>query len=100
MERTVAYADAALAALMPLPAPDANKYSRGKLALVAGSAEYPGAACLAALAAARVGAGYVEAFCAAEALPVLQGWRPSVVARPWGALDVEALGEADRKSVV
>lgn len=100
MERAVAYADAALAALMPLPAPDANKYSRGKLALVAGSAEYPGAACLAALAAARVGAGYVEAFCAAEALPVLQGWRPSVVARPWGALDAEALGEAARRHPV
>jgi len=41
------------------PAQDANKYSRGTLLVVAGSASYPGAAILASSAATRSGAGYV-----------------------------------------
>lgn len=41
-----------------LPA-NVNKYSRGSVLVVAGSATYPGAAILAAKAAARAGAGYV-----------------------------------------
>ncbi|MBQ6586000.1 MAG: bifunctional ADP-dependent NAD(P)H-hydrate dehydratase/NAD(P)H-hydrate epimerase, partial [Coriobacteriales bacterium] len=45
--------------LLPWPAADANKYSRGKLLVVGGSTRYPGAAILAAKAAARSGAGYV-----------------------------------------
>ena len=47
-----------LVALLPLPADDANKYTRGRLVVVAGSARYPGAACLAACAGQRAGAGY------------------------------------------
>lgn len=42
----------------PLPA-NVNKYSRGSVLIVAGSARYPGAAMMAAKAAARAGAGYV-----------------------------------------
>ncbi len=42
----------------PLPS-GANKYSRGSVLVVAGSATYPGAAIMAAKAAARAGAGYV-----------------------------------------
>lgn len=83
---------AALRALVPHLAPDANKYSRGKLVLVGGSASYPGAACLAAAASERAGAGYTEAFVAAESLPVVRAWRPSVVARAWGDLADEAIG--------
>ena len=44
--------------LDPLPA-NVNKYSRGSVLVVAGSATYPGAAIMAAKAAARAGAGYV-----------------------------------------
>ncbi len=44
--------------LEPLPA-TVNKYSRGSVLVVAGSARYPGAAMMAAKAAARAGAGYV-----------------------------------------
>ncbi len=43
----------------PLPA-NVNKYSRGSVLIVAGSARYPGAAIMAAKAAARAGAGYVS----------------------------------------
>ncbi|OUO59325.1 bifunctional ADP-dependent NAD(P)H-hydrate dehydratase/NAD(P)H-hydrate epimerase [Collinsella sp. An271] len=42
----------------PLPA-NVNKYSRGSVLVVAGSARYPGAAMMAAKSAARAGAGYV-----------------------------------------
>ncbi len=47
-------------ALIPYPARDANKYSRGTVGVVGGSASYPGAPILAANAAARCGAGYVR----------------------------------------
>jgi NAD(P)H-hydrate epimerase len=44
--------------LPPIPR-DANKFSRGSLLVLGGSKRFPGAAILAALAAARTGAGYV-----------------------------------------
>ncbi len=75
--------EARLATLLPLPAIDANKYTRGVLTLVAGSAEYPGAACLAARAAGRIGAGYVQVFCAPESVSVLRNYLPSLVVRSW-----------------
>lgn len=75
--------NAALAALAPWPDPQANKYTRGKLSLVAGAAAYPGAACLAGAAAERAGAGYTEVFCAGESLLAVRSFRPSLVARDW-----------------
>lgn len=74
---------ARLARLLPWPAADANKYARGTLAVVAGCSRYPGAACLAAGAAQRAGAGYVSVVCAPEALPVVRAFRPSLVALSW-----------------
>jgi hydroxyethylthiazole kinase-like uncharacterized protein yjeF len=47
------------AALLPLPAIDAHKDSRGRVLVIAGSATYPGAAVLAAKGAQKAGAGYV-----------------------------------------
>ncbi len=75
--------NAALAALAPWPDPQASKYTRGKLSLVAGAAAYPGAACLAGAAAERAGAGYTEVFCAGESLLAVRSFRPSLVARDW-----------------
>lgn len=72
-----------LVSLLPWPKPDANKYSRGKAVLVAGSASYPGAACMAAYATERVGAGYTEVYCAPEAMSILRGFRPTLVVRSW-----------------
>lgn len=85
------YAEDELRTLMPRLALDANKYTRGKLVLAAGSAAYPGAACLAAFAAQRAGAGYVEVVCAPESVGVVQGARPSLVVRSWDAFDPAAL---------
>ncbi len=72
-----------LVALLPLPDDDANKYTRGTFVLVAGSARYPGAACLAAAASQRMGAGYTEVVCAPDAVPLVRGFRPSLVVRAW-----------------
>lgn len=48
------------ASLLPRLAYDANKYSRGTVAVIGGSAAYPGAPVMAAQAASRAGAGYVR----------------------------------------
>ena len=50
MQNVREYSNDELVALVPLPADDANKYSRGTLAAIVGSERYPGAACLAAYA--------------------------------------------------
>lgn len=67
-----------LPALPPL-APDANKYSRGKLTLVMGSSRYPGSALLAARAAERTGAGYTELVTSKAVMPLAVGTTPSLV---------------------
>lgn len=83
------------AELLPWPARDAHKYSRGKCVIVAGSAAFPGAACLAAFAAERMGAGYVELFCAPETKPLVQMARQSVVVRSWDELEGYAFPPCD-----
>ena len=78
------------------PAPDANKYSRGKLVVVAGSARYPGAAVLAARASQRMGAGYTEVVTDERAVDVVRLSSPSLVVRPfaeWGESDIPAMRE-------
>lgn len=74
-------------ALTP-PAPEDHKYSRGQVAIVAGL--MPGAARLAALAAAHAGAGYVLLF---ESVPA-HGPPHAIVHRAWGdgALDDPRIG--------
>ncbi|WP_445193017.1 NAD(P)H-hydrate dehydratase [Sphingomonas sp. Tas61C01] len=65
------------------PGPDAHKFARGMVAIVAGA--MPGAAALAATAAARTGAGYVLALGSGGAVP------HAIVRRPFAA---EALADA------
>lgn len=86
MQNVREYSNDELVALVPLPADDANKYSRGTLAAIVGSERYPGAACLAAYAGQRMGAGYTEVFTSPSAVPLVQGFRPSLVVRPRAAL--------------
>lgn len=52
------YAD--VAALLPVPTPESDKYRRGVVGVVAGSDRYPGAAVLAVAGALRGGAGAVR----------------------------------------
>lgn len=85
---------------LPFPAVNANKYTRGKLVVVAGCAEYPGAACLAATAGQRAGAGYVEVLCAASTVPIVQAYRPSLVARSWEHIENRTLPASEHAKPV
>ncbi|MDO4502379.1 MAG: NAD(P)H-hydrate dehydratase [Coriobacteriia bacterium] len=95
----VEYGAAQLASLLPIPSGRTNKYERGKLVLVGGSAAYPGAASLAAGAAQRMGAGYVQVYCAPESVGVVRAGRASAVAASWvidRALLVEGRSDDER----
>lgn len=57
---------------LPAADPLQDKYSRGTVVVVAGSSRYPGAAIMAAKAAARAGAGYVTLVVPEPVVPVAQ----------------------------
>lgn len=99
MQRTRKYTLSQLSGLLPKPDASANKYTRGKAVLVAGCADYPGAACLAALAAQRSGAGYVEVACAPEAVAQVRLASPSLVVRPWTQLAEYSKLDPDERGV-
>ena len=88
------FSDADLAALIPLPKADANKYTRGTLNVVGGSAQYPGAAVLASRAGQRAGAGYTQVWCAPESVATVRAGGPSLVVRAWNE---QALDQALQK---
>jgi len=79
--------------VIPHPAANANKYSRGKLVVVAGSARYPGAAVLAARASQRMGAGYTEVITARRAVDTVRASSPSLVVGAMGDWSETALPE-------
>ena len=58
--------------VIPEPDPLQDKYTRGRVLVVAGSVRYPGAAVMAALSAARAGAGYVTLAVPAPVVPIVQ----------------------------
>jgi ADP-dependent NAD(P)H-hydrate dehydratase / NAD(P)H-hydrate epimerase len=64
--------DAAFLAMLPRRSRDATKRSAGAPLVIAGSAQFPGAAVLCALGAARAGAGYVTVATPAAAAATLQ----------------------------
>ncbi len=67
--------------------PDDHKYRAGLVVVLAGSRDYPGAALLAASAAARCGAGYVRLLTARAAADVVRERLVEVVVRGVGAGD-------------
>ena len=75
------------------PASDANKYTRGKLTVIAGSARYPGAAVLAARASQRMGAGYTEVITDRGAVNVVRMASPSLVVRSFNDWNAKELPE-------
>ena len=87
--------DAEAAALLPLPSSDANKYTRGTLHVIGGSARYPGAAALAARASQRMGTGYTQVWCAPESIATVRAQGSSLVVRAW---DAQELDQALRKA--
>ncbi|KXP07169.1 NAD(P)H-hydrate dehydratase [Tsukamurella tyrosinosolvens] len=73
----LAYDDADLAALWPVPGPADDKYSLGVLGVVAGGATYPGAAVLATGAAIRATSGMVR-YAGTARDAVLAAWPEAV----------------------
>lgn len=88
-----------LAALLPFPAADANKYTRGKALLVAGASTYPGAACLAAMACQKTGAGYTQVLCAESSVAQVRACSPSLVVSAWEEVFVSELCESAIQSL-
>lgn len=79
------------ASLVPIPPADSHKYSRGKAIVVAGSAAYPGAACLSSCATQLAGAGYTQVFTAKSNIALIQTFRPSLVVGSFASLDVASV---------
>lgn len=75
-----------LAELLPVPRGDANKYTRGKLVCVVGSARYTGSAVLCARASERMGAGYTQVFTHPDAVALVRAASASLVAGPFQGL--------------
>ena len=100
MQRAKKYTLEQVAALLPWPDDLANKYSRGKLTLIAGCADYPGAACLAAVASQRMGAGYTEVACSPESVAAVRAASPSLVVRAWDELAAYAQLDPDERGSI
>lgn len=71
-EEFAALGDAEFLALLPHRAQDSDKRKAGAPLIIAGSEQFPGAAILCALGAARAGAGYVTVAAPAAALSALR----------------------------
>ena len=84
------------AQMLPETAPDANKYSRGTVAIIGGSSEYPGAPIMAARAASRCGAGYVRIVAPAGAAQVA---RHHLLSIPVSACTASGAGTLSADSV-
>lgn len=70
---------AEVAALLRVPGPDDDKYSRGVLGMITGSTRYPGAAVLGVEAALRTGVGMVRYLGPARAADLVLQRRPEAV---------------------
>lgn len=68
--------------IIPWPAPADHKGSRGRVAIVAGSDTYPGAAVLAVGGALRIGAGYVYTVASRRVGDAVLARWPSAIVRP------------------
>ncbi|GAA4568461.1 NAD(P)H-hydrate dehydratase [Planotetraspora kaengkrachanensis] len=75
----VAPADGDVAAMLPRPAAESDKYRRGVVGIAAGSDTYTGAAVLSAGGAVRAGAGMVRFASSAEPVRLVRARWPEVV---------------------
>lgn len=84
MTETVKWTSGDVRANWPTPGPDDDKYSRGVLGVVTGSAAYPGAAVLGVSGAIRAGAGMVRYVGPARAQDLVLAHRPEAVTHDSG----------------
>ena len=85
---------------LPPRSEDAHKYTCGKVAVLAGSPGFTGAAALAAEAALRIGAGLVKLAVPESLNPILETKLTEVITVPyaagkWGAFSERSLGELE-----
>ena len=93
----VALQAADVAAILPRPDAESDKYRRGVLGLLAGSEQYTGALVLACGGAIHAGAGMVRAVSAAPAIGVVRQYWPEVVLTTYDpARAAEAVASAGR----
>jgi ADP-dependent NAD(P)H-hydrate dehydratase / NAD(P)H-hydrate epimerase len=86
-----------VAALLPRPSAESDKYRRGVLGLVAGSDQYTGAAVLSAGGAIKGGAGMVRLISAAPAIAVVRQHWPEAVLTTYDPADpAQAIDAAGR----
>ncbi len=71
-----------IAAMLPAPGAESDKYRRGVLGLVSGSERFTGAAVLSAGGAIRGGAGMIRFVSAQAAVDVVRQWWPETVITP------------------
>jgi NAD(P)H-hydrate epimerase len=81
--------------LMPRVRPEDHKGSRGRVAVVAGSLAYSGAAVLSAMGALRLGAGYIFAVVPDVIGDVVRGALPNVIVRAVPASADGSIASAD-----
>ena len=84
---------------LPRRAPDAHKYSAGRVLAVVGSRPFSGAAVLATAAAYRAGAGAVVACVPQSAAPVVDARNPEVMVDPQPETDAGTLAAISREAV-
>src|SRR5215472_15205076 len=93
----IALQAADVAAILPRPDAESDKYRRGVLGLLAGSEQYTGALVLACGGAIRAGAGMVRAVSAAPAIGLVRQYWPEVVPTTYDpARPAEAVTAAGR----
>jgi NAD(P)H-hydrate epimerase len=101
-EPTFLVEESDVAALLPVRPFNANKYSAGKVLVIAGSRSYPGAPALTALAALRTGAGAVVLCTPASIHPLLVRKLTDVILMSCpetgaGTLAMEGLPELEKR---
>ncbi len=84
---------------LPVRPPDAHKYRVGKVAVLAGSPGYTGAASLTANAALRIGTGLVILGIPEELNPILETKLTEVITRPYPTNGTATLNAASHKVV-
>lgn len=79
--------------VLPFRYPDANKYDVGKVAVLAGSKGYTGAAALAAHAAMKIGAGLVILAVPESMNPIMEQKLTEVITRPLKETPQQTIGK-------
>ncbi|MFQ5585145.1 MAG: NAD(P)H-hydrate dehydratase, partial [Calditrichia bacterium] len=84
---------------LPFRPPDAHKYQFGKVAVLAGSPGYTGAASLTAEAALRMGAGLVIAGVPGSLNPIFEEKLTEVITRPLADTPQQTIGKVSLKDI-